>query len=183
MPVHPRFPLASDLPTESDDDLAVQDPSFKAPADDAALGGPAPHEKDWHRIQDFHEALNSQTMEFCQRCKERWFDLRISGDICARCHRRDRQRKPDEPCLFSEANNTDPGPLPSSLPLLIQMEETLTARVHVFIEIRRVRGQQFCDQTPGGADASSTPPLAWLGTAKISPSNNQLDELITTVQN
>ena len=37
----------------------------------------------------------------------------------------------------------DPGPLPQGLPVLTTVEEMLIARVHVFMEVHQVRGQQY----------------------------------------
>jgi len=67
----------------------------------------------------------------------------ISKGICIRCRRRDKNKAEDEPELFSKENLMDPGSVPEHLLALTQVEEMLIARVHVFIEVRQVRGQQY----------------------------------------
>jgi hypothetical protein len=81
-------------------------------------------------------------MEHCTRCREAWFKMNLRDDICARYHRIDRQRKPEEPFLFNSDNSLGPGSL-ANLPALTQVEEMLIARVYVFIEIRQIRGAQY----------------------------------------
>ena len=44
---------------------------------------------------------------------------------------------------MSVQNMMDPGPLPQGLPVLTTVEEMLIARVHVFIEVHQVCGQQY----------------------------------------
>jgi hypothetical protein len=60
--------------------------------------------------------------------------------VCARCQRADKGK--EDVFLYGTANNMDPGEMPD-LPELSQVEEMLIARVHVFIEVRQVRGQQY----------------------------------------
>jgi len=62
---------------------------------------------------------------------------------CARCRRRDNNRAEDEPELFSKENLMDPGGVPEHLPALTQVEEMLIARVHVFLGVYSIRGQQY----------------------------------------
>ncbi|KAK3371254.1 hypothetical protein B0T24DRAFT_311779 [Lasiosphaeria ovina] len=47
------------------------------------------------------------------------------------------------PNFFSAENNMDLGDVPDHLPKLTQVEEQLIARVHVFLDVRLVRGQQY----------------------------------------
>ena len=54
-----------------------------------------------------------------------------------------RSTKEDEPFLLSASNNIDPGEFDVDLPALTEVEQMLISRVHVFIELRRVRGQQY----------------------------------------
>jgi hypothetical protein len=82
-------------------------------------------------------------MEECNVCHEKWFNIGVRGGICARCRYRDRKRAEDEPDLFSKENFMDPGSVPRHLQPLTQVEEQLIARVHVHVEVRQVRGQQF----------------------------------------
>ncbi|KID82377.1 ATP-dependent DNA helicase PIF1 [Metarhizium guizhouense ARSEF 977] len=83
-------------------------------------------------------------MQFCGRCQERWFQMKIDSDgICARCCRKDDKRGPEEPYFFSVDNQLDFGSLPTQLPQLTSTEESLIARVHVHVNIMLVRGQQY----------------------------------------
>jgi hypothetical protein len=63
--------------------------------------------------------------------------------VCKKCLARDKTKEADQPFFFSAANHTDPGAVPGDLPELTQVEEMLISRVHVFIEIRQIRGQQY----------------------------------------
>jgi hypothetical protein len=46
------------------------------------------------------------------------------------------------PPLFSKSNGLNPGPIPSFLPILTAVEELLIARVYVYLQVVRIRGQQ-----------------------------------------
>ena len=41
---------------------------------------------------------------------------------------------------MSDDNDMDPGEVPAHLPALSQVEEMLTARVHLHLEAKRIRG-------------------------------------------
>ena len=69
--------------------------------------------------------------------------MKLKDGVCDRCIRVDQRRSVDEPFLYSAANQMDPGDLPPDLPEVTQVEEMLIARVHIFMEVRRVRGQQY----------------------------------------
>lgn len=76
-------------------------------------------------------------MEYCPRCREQWFDVRLSKDgICTRYERLDGKKEAAEPYLFSFENDLDPGDIDHDLPVLTSIEEMLIAQVHVFIEVR-----------------------------------------------
>ena len=45
------------------------------------------------------------------------------------------------PPLFGESNGLNPGPVPGFLPILTVVEELLIARVYVYLQVMRVRGQ------------------------------------------
>ena len=96
-------------------------------------------------LQNFHTALNTERMEQCSQCNEHWFDMRLFEGICKECRKYDKDRQPDHPLSFSTENHLDPGPAYAfnGLPDLSQTEAILIAPVHVFVEIRRVRGQQY----------------------------------------
>ena len=73
--------------------------------------------------------------------------LATHGDdigVCKACVRDTKSLKdPSEPFLFSDANNMDPGTMPEHLPTLTEVEEMIIARVHVHLQVARVRGQQY----------------------------------------
>jgi hypothetical protein len=46
------------------------------------------------------------------------------------------------PPLFSKSNELNLGSVPSFLPILTTVEELLIARVYVYLQVVRVRGQQ-----------------------------------------
>ena len=116
-------------------------------------------------VEEFHETMDELELETCSLCNERWFDMRLSGDICQRC-RKDRGRNRDG--KWGNANSMDPGMYLShgrltvadhhssgpSLTVLCQqhgiaapetpsqVEEMLLSKVHVQLQIWRVAGQQ-----------------------------------------
>jgi len=45
------------------------------------------------------------------------------------------------PPLFGESNGLDLGPVPGFLPILTIVEELLIARIYVYLQVMRVRGQ------------------------------------------
>jgi hypothetical protein len=45
------------------------------------------------------------------------------------------------PPLFGESNGLNLGPIPSFLPILTAVEELLIARVYVYLQVMRIRGQ------------------------------------------
>ncbi|KIW76940.1 hypothetical protein Z517_09384 [Fonsecaea pedrosoi CBS 271.37] len=62
-----------------------------------------------------------------------------------RCHRVDKDLRDDQPFLYSTKSNIDPGLGHPGLAVLSQIGEMLTARVHVIIKARPVRGTQGSD--------------------------------------
>ena len=85
-------------------------------------------------------------METCPRCDELWFKMKLNADnVCSYCIKVDRDIPPHEPQLFTASNSMDPGLISGEaiLPKLSQVEELLIARVHCFVEVRKVRGQQY----------------------------------------
>jgi hypothetical protein len=73
--------------------------------------------------------MASITIDTCNRCKERWFDMKLKLSICYRCLQRDKGGQ--LPFLMSTANELDPGVMPVYLPELLQVEEMIIARSHV----------------------------------------------------
>lgn len=113
--------------------------------DPHVLDRPALWPHDWDCIENFQEALLSKKLEFCLRCRERWFGMKLTrGGVCDRCRRVDSSvaGDPSSPFLYSADNQMDPGDVPD-LPELTEIEEQLIARVHVAVQVRQVRGQQY----------------------------------------
>ena len=86
-------------------------------------------------------------METYSHCKERWFQigLAMEGDnigVYKACIKDANSLKnPTLPSLFSDSNGLDPGPVPGFLPILTAVEELLIARIYIYLQVMRVRGQ------------------------------------------
>jgi len=52
-------------------------------------------------------------------------------------------KDPSKPFLFSNANNIDLGAVPKHLPMLTKVKEMIIARIHIYLQVARVRGQQY----------------------------------------
>lgn len=105
---------------------------------------PALSARDWKMMKDFNAKLQKESvLTNCSRCKETWFNNDVKSTVCKKCRSRDIKKKDDEPFFYSDANLLDPGLLPLGLPKLSSIEEMLISRVHVMVEIRQHRGQQF----------------------------------------
>ncbi|KAI8404530.1 hypothetical protein FOFC_16025 [Fusarium oxysporum] len=100
-------------------------------------------DRDKELLEKFWTELENDRMEHCARCQETWFDMGLKGGICKRCIARDKNKKEDEPWFFSAENQLDFGLIPAFLPQLTIVEEMLIARVHVFVNVMQVRGQQY----------------------------------------
>ena len=46
--------------------------------------------------------------------------------------------------LFGKSNGLNLGPVPSFLSILTAVEELLIARVYIYLQVVRIRGQQHC---------------------------------------
>lgn len=105
---------------------------------------PALSPEDEARRQEFLKALDEVQMTTCSRCKERWFDMKLKESVCHRCERHDSDnRRNGVVFLWSAENDMDPGEVDAALPVLTQTEEMLIARVHVYVEVRQIRGAQY----------------------------------------
>ncbi|KAJ5171639.1 hypothetical protein N7492_004232 [Penicillium capsulatum] len=105
-----------------------------------SLERPSLTESEWELLRSFQGKLREPRMETCQRCRERWFQMGLNRDgVCRRCVRVDRNM---QVFLYSHENRMQPSAV-DDLPALTQVEEMLISRVHVFQEVRLVRGQQY----------------------------------------
>jgi hypothetical protein len=126
---------------ERHDRMREQDPPLNInPASPAYLQDEAVKEADWNLIQEFHHAIESDTMLTCDRCHKRWFNLDLKNGICGKCRRADAQIENGEPFLYDSLNHADPGLMITFLPKLTGVEEMLIARVHVFMQAWLKRG-------------------------------------------
>ncbi|OXV12228.1 hypothetical protein Egran_00009 [Elaphomyces granulatus] len=127
------------LPSTQVLNLRLSDPPYN-PRDPSFLTRPALTTQDWNYLEGFHHALPQQVLEMCQRCKEKWFNMGLDHEgICGRCKRVDKNQGTH---LYGAAKNMQPGDMPD-LPDLSQTEEMVISRVHVSVEVCRVRGQQY----------------------------------------
>ncbi|KAF5578398.1 ATP-dependent DNA helicase PIF1 [Fusarium pseudoanthophilum] len=127
----------------------VPDPPFVN--DD--LGAPCLSDQDQQLIANWQADMDHHTMEYCPRCRTRWFNQRMQNGICHSCHHRDviprghasrnQRHEEGEPYFWSRDNNLDPGEIPVDLPELTQVEEMLISRVHVHVQVMTYRGQQY----------------------------------------
>ncbi|KAG7000331.1 hypothetical protein FocnCong_v013276 [Fusarium oxysporum f. sp. conglutinans] len=105
---------SSDNSTRRIGGLHAQDPVWNGDLDACALT-----DRDKATLREFWTTLDNDQMEYCTRCQECWFQMKIDSDgICERCYRKDRKRRPDEPYFFSADNQLDFGPVPARLPQL-----------------------------------------------------------------
>jgi hypothetical protein len=72
--------------------------------------------------------------------------LATEGDnigVCKACIKdADKLKDLTLPPLFGKSNGLNLGPIPGFLPILTAVEELLIARVYVYLQVVRVRGQQ-----------------------------------------
>lgn len=100
-------------------------------------------DRDKELLEKFWTELENDRMENCVRCQETWFDMGLKDGVCKRCIAKDKNKQEDEPLFFSAENQLDFGSIPAFLPQLTRIEEMLIARVHVFVNVMQVRGQQY----------------------------------------
>jgi hypothetical protein len=104
---------------------------------------------DWERIKKFRSILQAKCIETCSRYKERWFQMGLATEgnnigVCKACIKDANSLKdPTLPPLFGKSNGLNPGPVPGFLPILTAVEELLITRVYVYLQVIRVRGQQY----------------------------------------
>ena len=102
------------------------------------LDAPALIDSEWQYICNFNSFLAQLKLEECATCNERWFDMKLSNEVCKACRGSNIQKK-----LYSKSNNADVGSIPHNLPSLSEIEEILIARAHVHVQVRQIKGQQF----------------------------------------
>lgn len=143
----------------------VQAPE-QAPTPEYDGSQPAVFPEQWERLGFFSDAVSAQSMKFCERCSETWFQeamhrTRQNRNVaiprhqyCDKCRLRDKGKNETDPYLMHADNNMDPGEglpsfiqpehdRPSFLLPLTPLEEAIIARVHVHMQIKRHRGLQF----------------------------------------
>jgi ATP-dependent DNA helicase PIF1 len=131
-------PVPVGVPTPLVAALDRRDPPMESDLSAAAIT-----KEDWMLLQKFNKKLDDEVMEFCARCREKWFNMQLRQGICAGCRYREEKKKPEDPLFFSAENHLDFGDVPDFLPPLTQVEEQLIARVHVHVDVCLFRGQQY----------------------------------------
>ncbi|KAJ3535345.1 hypothetical protein NM208_g7167 [Fusarium decemcellulare] len=119
-------------------DFELPDPSWTRDLSHCPLS-----DRDKELLEKFWTELENDRMENCVRCQETWFDMGLKDGVCKRCIAKDKNKQEDEPLFFSAENQLDFGSIPAFLPQLTRIEEMLIARVHVFVNVMQVRGQQY----------------------------------------
>ena len=69
--------------------------------------------------------------------------MKIKVGIYSKCHQKDDKKAPNEPFYFSAGNELDFGNIPANLPELSLTEQMMISKIHVFTQIRQVRGAQY----------------------------------------
>jgi hypothetical protein len=77
---------------------------------------------DCEPIRKWETNLMTETMEYCTRCKHKWFDMALVFGLCRVCRRRDRAQSGGMPNFFSVDNALDFGDVPAHLPELSHVE-------------------------------------------------------------
>lgn len=118
-------------------------PFNTAPPTFTALSDNALSEEDNAIRVAFHKALAVDVRERCERCQEYWWDKAVDRHgICKHCRAKDGGKSAGEVFFYSAANLLDFGAVPD-LPDLTLIEQLLISRIHVAINVFKVRGQQY----------------------------------------
>src|SRR5450432_3849113 len=80
-------------------------------------------------------------MEYCFRCRERWFFMGLRNETCDACFFRDKGSQ--SPFLIFTDNEMDLGEIPVYLPALTQVEKIIIARSYIQMLVYRYRGHQY----------------------------------------
>ena len=70
-----------------------------------------------------YTALDGVEMEYCLRCKERWFSMGLRNETCDTCFLRDKGFQ--SPPFMSADSEIDLREILAYLPVLTQVEETI----------------------------------------------------------
>jgi hypothetical protein len=90
--------------------LNVADPPLDL-SSDSWQDDPALTVRDWELLQGFHKRLDSEKLETCSRCDEKWFRIGLNDDmVCSGCVTDDHGIDEDIPFMYSSANELDLGP-------------------------------------------------------------------------
>ena len=123
------------------DDISLE--TMWSRVQDKDLTAPACSAKDCNLITQFNTELAKLRREVCEVCNEIGFNMKLqevdSKAACLSC----RRESPQDPALYSAANEMDPGRVPTELPRLTMAEEMLIARAHVQMQLSRVKGCQY----------------------------------------
>ncbi|EED11952.1 hypothetical protein TSTA_000300 [Talaromyces stipitatus ATCC 10500] len=138
-PLLEQQPRQGSQNTSSNEAPFVEDPPLDMSYENI-LSKPALHLDNWELVENFYNTLYSFAQEECGRCQEKWFKMKLRDGVWDRCRCVDRDQMI---FLYSPGNNMDPSDVPTFLPELTQTEEMLIARVHVHMQIRQIRGQQY----------------------------------------
>src|SRR5579859_8304574 len=89
--------------------IAISDILDTTPPVRDELDEPVISDDDRALLREFHEALQAVTMDECDHCNERWFEMDCktvgtginARKVCKRCE--------EKPSVFSDSNKMDPG--------------------------------------------------------------------------
>jgi ATP-dependent DNA helicase PIF1 len=84
-------------------------------------------------LENCRNKLMDITMDSCDLCHEKWFNLGVENGVCVNCKKGSK---------FQASNNMYPGDRASHLPELTQMEEMLISPVHALVQLWQIRGGQ-----------------------------------------
>ena len=88
-------------------------------------------------------------METYSCYKKRWFQIGLATDSNNIGIYKDYIKDTNSlknltlPFLFSESNRLNLGPIPDFLPILTAVEELLIVYIYIYLQVMRVRGQQY----------------------------------------
>lgn len=84
-------------------------------------------------LANCRQKLMNITLESCNFCHEKWFDLDVENGKCKGCRKSTK---------YQASNKMYPGVVFAHLPELTQMEEIIISPVHALVQLWQVRGGQ-----------------------------------------